>query len=97
VARGYVEVAAASRFSVQTSSQSGYLLEFHPVGTIFESVQIGGLGKVIQLGPDGGAMVQRGPQLPNLEHELSYRFTLRPDTLPGSYPWPLQLSVRALP
>ena len=96
VARGYAEAPAASRFSVATNSRSGYLLEFHPVGDVFESVHVGGLGSTVQLGSDGGAIVQRGLQPPDLTHELSFRFTLRPGAQPGSYPWPLQLSVRTL-
>jgi hypothetical protein len=96
VARGYVEVPAASRFTVATNSRSGYLLEFHPVGNLVESVQVGGLGNDVRLGADGGTFVQRGLPSPNLTHELSFRFSLSPDTLPGNYPWPLALSVRAL-
>lgn len=96
VARGYVEAPAASRFSVTTNSRSGYLMEFHPVGYIFESVHIEGLGNTVQLGADGGAIIQRGPQSPDLTHELSFRFTLHAGALPGSYPWPLLLSVRTL-
>jgi hypothetical protein len=96
IVRGFVEVAAASRFSVSTNSQSGYLLEFYPVGDIFKSVQIGGLGSPVHIGPDGGAIVQRGQLLANFTHELSFRFTLSADMLPGNYPWPLHLSVRAL-
>jgi hypothetical protein len=96
VVRGYVEVPAASRFTVATNSRSGYLLEFHPVGNLVESVQVGGLGNAVQLGADGGIIVQRGIPSPNLTHELSFRFSLSPDTLPGNYPWPLALSVRAL-
>jgi hypothetical protein len=96
VSSGFVEVASASRFSVSTNSQSGYLLEFYPVGEIFESVHIGGLGSTVRIGADGGAIVQRGQLLANFTHELSFRFTLRSDVLPGNYPWPLQLTVRAL-
>jgi hypothetical protein len=96
IVRGFVEAALASRFSVSTNSLSGYLLEFYPVGDIFESVQIGGLGSPVHIGVDGGAIVQRGQLLANFTHELSFRFTLRPDVIPGNYPWPLQLSVRAL-
>ncbi len=96
VARGYVDVAAASRFLVSTNSRVGYLLEFHAVGGIFESVQIEGFGNAVRLGADGGAIVQRGALSPDSPHELSYRFMLRPDVQPGSYRWPLQLSVRAL-
>ncbi len=96
VARGYVEIPAAERFSVTTNSRIGYLVEFYPVGKLFESVLIDGLGAPVQLGADGGAIVQRGVVSPNMTHELSFRFTLSPDTLPGSYLWPLQSSVRAL-
>lgn len=96
VARGYVEVAAASRYSVNGIDPSGYLLVFHPVGKLFESAQVGGLGSVVELGADGGTVVQRGPLPANLTQELSFRFVLRPGLLPGSYPWPLRLSVRAL-
>jgi hypothetical protein len=96
VARGYVEVAAASRFSVRTNSRSGYLMEFHPLADIFESVHVAGLGSAVQFGADGGSVVQRGLTASNLNHELSFRFTLRREALPGLYPWPLQLSVRAI-
>jgi hypothetical protein len=96
VARGEVEVPAAMRFSVVTNKGSGYLMQFHPVGNFFASVHVDGLGNTVQLGADGGAIVQRGPQVPNRTHELGFRFNLHPDTTPGSYPWPLMLSVRGL-
>jgi hypothetical protein len=96
VARGYVEVAAASRFSVRTNSRTGYLMEFHPLTDIFESVHVAGLGSAVQFGADGGSVVQRSLTASNLDHELSFRFTLRSQARPGLYPWPLQLSVRAI-
>lgn len=96
IARGYVEIAAASRFSVSTNSRSGYLMEFHPLGHLFETVQIDGLGNIVRLGADGGAIVQRRAARLDQAHELSFRFTLRPDARPGLYPWPLLLSVRPL-
>ena len=97
VERGVVDIPAASRFSVTSNSRSGYLLEFDPIGNIFESVQIGGLGNNVQLDADGGSIVRRGSMPSNQSYELSFRFTLRPDAKPGSYPWPLLLSARALP
>jgi hypothetical protein len=100
VARGQVEAPAAMRFSVATNKGSGYLMQFHPVGNIFESVHVEGLGNTVQLGADGGAIVQRSPQAPNQLHdqprELSFRFILHPDTTPGTYPWPLLMSVRGI-
>ncbi len=96
VVRGFVDVPAASRFSVISNSRSGYLLQFYPIGDLFESVQITGLGNPVKMGTDGGAVVQRG-KLPSLSAiELSFRFALHPDTLPGNYPWPLQLTVHSL-
>lgn len=96
VARGYMEVPGASRFSVITNSRSGYVIEFHPLATWFESVQVTGMGSGAQLGAAGGSIVQRGVLPSKLAHELSFRFSLRPDAQPGSYPWPLLLSVRPL-
>jgi len=96
VAHGYVAIPTAARFSVVTNSRAGYVLQFHPIGSLFESVQIDGLGDTVNLGADGGTIVLRGPLPPQLMHELSFRFALHPDTGPGTYPWPLQLSVRPL-
>jgi len=96
IARGYVDVPSASRFSVVSNSRSGYLLELDPVGNVFDSVQVNGLGAPVRLGADGGVIVQRGQSTTNFSHELSYRFALRPDAMAGYYPWPLQLSVHAL-
>jgi hypothetical protein len=71
-------------------------MQLHPVGNLFQSVHVEGLGNAVQLGADGGAIVQRGPQASNQTHELSFRFILHPGTTPGTYPWPLLLSVRGL-
>jgi len=96
VARGYVEVHAASRFSVVSNSRSGYLMQFLPLGNLFDSVQIRGLGNAVQMGTDGGVVVQRGLLSANPVVELSFRFVLSPYVAPGNYPWPLQLSVHSL-
>jgi hypothetical protein len=96
VSRGYVDIPVASRFSVSTNSRVGYLLEFHPVSHLFESVEVSGLGSPVQLGADGGVIVQRGPLPPSLTHVLGFRFFLSPNTVAGNYPWPLLLSIHTL-
>ena len=96
VRQGYVDVAAASRFSVHTNSRAGYLVEFFPVGNLFTSVQIGGFSGEVLLGADGGEVVHRRPAAPGFVHALNFRFALSPATQPGIYPWPLQMAVRAL-
>lgn len=96
VARGYIDAPSALRFSVNTNSRSGYLMDFHPIGHTFRSVQISGLGDSVQLGEDGGTIVQRGMIPKKTAYELGFRFTLDPAIHAGNYPWPLKISVRSL-
>jgi hypothetical protein len=96
VAQGYIDVPSALRFSVNTNSRSGYLLDFYPIGHTFSSVRIKGLGDSIQLGADGGTIVQRGMFPKKTAYELGFRFMLDPAIHAGSYPWPLKISVRSL-
>lgn len=96
VARGYVDVPSASRFSVRTNASSGYLMVFYPVGDLFESVQVSGLRSTVHFGKEGGIAVQRGLPMAGVVHVLNFRFFLNARTLPGNYPWPLHLSARAL-
>lgn len=96
VARGYVDAPSGSRFSVRTNGKSGYLMVFYPVGDLFESVQVSGLRTPVHFGSEGGMAVQRGVPTTGVVHDLNFRFFLNARTLPGTYPWPLHLSARAL-
>lgn len=96
VDRGYVDATSASRFSVSTNSRSGYQLVFYSVVDLFDTVRVSGLRASADLGSEGGVIVQRGLPPPGAKQDLTFRFFLRPHTQPGDYPWPLDLSVRAL-
>jgi len=96
IAQGHIDIPAASRFSVVTNHRAGYLIDLHPVGDIFQAVQVTGLAYGAQLGADGGTIVVRGPISNGAHQELSYRFILRPDATPGVYAWPLVMSVRSM-
>lgn len=96
VSRGYVHANAASRFAVVTNSRAGYLMEFHPMGHLFESVRIEGLGNPVLMGADGGIVVQRALPSAELLHELNFRFDLGRDAQPGRHVWPLRMVVRPL-
>jgi hypothetical protein len=48
------------------------------------------------LGRDGGAVVQRGWHPAATVQDLNFRFFLSALAVPGDYPWPLRLSIRAL-
>jgi hypothetical protein len=96
VARGYVDVPNATRFSVRTNSRNGYLMVFYPLLDIFESAQVTDANIRTNLEHDGGAIVHRDSLPADSMQSLSYRFYLNASVQPGTYPFPLQMQVRAL-
>jgi hypothetical protein len=95
VRNGYVEVPAASHFTVTTNSRLGYWIDFHPRSDLFQSVRIDGFGGYAELGADGGTIAVSSAQVNGARQQLNYRFALRPGVDPGIYHWPLALAVRA--
>ena len=96
IKRGYIDVPAGSRFSVHTNSREGFILDFHVLADLFQSVQIHGLDSDVNFGVDGGAVTQRLSGQKTQQVELGYRFNLASDMQPGLYPWPLMVSARVL-
>jgi hypothetical protein len=92
---GYVEVPAASNFSVITNTQEGYLIDFRPRSDVFRSALVTGLQNPIEIGAQGGTAMNNVPHGRTTFYQLGYRFMLRPDLQPGNYPWPLEISVRS--
>ena len=95
IERGYVEVPAASRFSVITNTQGGFIVDFRPRSDVFLSVRVTGLQSPAEFGAHGGTALHNIPHGQTTIHQLGYRFMLRPDLQPGIYPWPLEISVRS--
>lgn len=95
IQRGYVDIPAASNFSVFTNSQGGFIIDFHPRGDVFLSVLVSGLQSLVEIGVQGGSVLNNTPYGRTTVHRLGYRFMLRPDLQPGDYAWPLAISVRA--
>jgi hypothetical protein len=96
VARGYVDVSNATRFSVRTNNGNGYLMVFFPLLDIFGSAQVVDAKIRTNIGNDGGAIAHRDSLPANSVQSLSYRFYLNASVQPGTYPFPLQMKVRAL-
>jgi hypothetical protein len=98
VARGFVQIVGGSRLVVVTRSQSRYAVHFAPRGVLFRSVQIEGIGRTVELGAQGGTVVQRDVPAGKAVVAVNYRFRLAPGTVPGTYAWPLEIVARgALP
>jgi hypothetical protein len=95
VARGYVEVPAATSFSVATNTQDSFVIDFRPRSDIFRSAFITGLPDPVEIGSQGGTALYNRAHGRTTSGQLSYRFVLRTGLLPGSYGWPLEISVRS--
>ena len=62
---------------------------------VHEKASVRGFESDVVLDAEGGTVVQRwqpGPQ----HLTLTFRFMLAPGLVPGTYPWPLRLTVRPL-
>ena len=98
VALGYVQIAGGTRLIVVTRSHGEYALHFARRGALFRSVQVEGIGRTVELGAQGGVVVERDVPSGRTVVAVNYRFQLAPATVPGMYAWPLEIVTRsALP
>ena len=91
VARGYVEVPAASRFEI--ANKGPCLFEFRPAGDIFRSFRVMLPEGTAQFGAAGGTMLQKSGGTGIARIDIGYRFELASNARPGAYRWPLSLTV----
>ncbi len=91
VARGYVDVPG--RYHVSHNDRRGYLLQFVPLGGIAREIQVRGLGGAWALG-GGTVEVHRPGDSFEQDVALEFRFVLAEGTRPGTFGWPLELSVQ---
>jgi hypothetical protein len=96
IARGYVDVAAGSHINVKSNSREGYVLAFDNLPEQIRSVQVSGLDGLVEIGAEGGSVVQRNAGLSPVPLQLSYRFKLAENMQPGDYQWPVTLSARPI-
>jgi hypothetical protein len=94
--RGYIDVKQPTSLLIRSNSQNGYSLDLLTVTPMVASMVVYGLDSQVALGAEGGSIVQRwqGPHAVNLN--LKFRFGLAPGLKAGTYPWPLEVSVRPL-
>ncbi len=93
IRRGYVDINAASRLQVKNNNPKGYLLTFQGIAQPFKEIHIKGMGNDLSLGSAGG-FVLRPYTKGNDTVELSYRFVLSENAQPGTYSWPVNVSVQ---
>lgn len=94
--RGYVDASNASLIQVKNNSPSGYLLVFEGAGSGFREVHVKGLGRNIVISSGNGWVAQPYAGKTPVVMELSYRFLLADGLQPGTYSWPLAISINPL-
>jgi hypothetical protein len=91
VQQGYVDVRGASLFEIWNNNPVGCVLTFEASDFPFREAAVIVMGREIILYPTGGIIVLpvRGRQ----QIALDYRFVLTTEAQPGTYAWPLSVSV----
>ncbi len=92
IARGYVDVPIPTKIEIKNNVLSGYLLAFEGLAEPFKEVQIRGLGRDVYINSSSGWVAQPYSQ-GTVTLELNYRFVLSKRPQPGTYAWPLTISV----
>lgn len=95
VARGYVDVSTPAQVAIKSNSPRGYMLEFASEGDFMRQILVKGLSSELQLAPAGGAVMQppSATGVTRTTLQLGFRFMLAEDARPGTYAWPVHLSV----
>jgi len=94
--RGFIEVRQPTQFTVRSNSPNGFELEVLTVAPLLSSMIVEGLNSDLELGADGGTIVQRWQKPQSVNLSLKFRFALAPGLTAGNYPWPVRLAVRPL-
>ena len=93
ILRGYVDIPIGAHIEIQNNNLAGYLVVFAGLRGPVKEVIIQGLGKEALIKSDGGWIAQPYNGRDPLTVELSYRFILSENAQPGTYIWPLKISV----
>jgi hypothetical protein len=91
VQRGYVDVSGASLFEIWNNDPAGCVLTFESSDFPFREAAVTVMGREIIIYPTGGMIVM--PVTGRQQIALNYRFVLTTEAEPGTYAWPLSVSV----
>jgi hypothetical protein len=94
VARGETEVDGGTRIIVTLTEPSDIALDFRSSGSIFPAVAVRGPDRTVTFGGGGGTLLTRIAASGRCILSINYRFSIAPDTVPGTYAWPLAMAVR---
>ncbi|MDP1610657.1 MAG: hypothetical protein Q8M11_06340 [Sulfuritalea sp.] len=95
IGRGYVDVPVPSTLEIRSNSPSGYLLAFGSQAEFASGIEVHGVGGGASFGRFGGVLNVRteGRGMQTIPVELNFRILLSENARPGTYPWPIQITV----
>lgn len=98
ISRGYVEVPTTLKAEIKYSSLGGYMLVFENHGDFVHQTLVSGLGDETRLDSKGGVVTQlsAAPHIRETTVAMGFRFMLADHARPGTYDWPMQMSVLPL-
>lgn len=91
VGRGYVDLPAPVELALESNAPTGYTIVFEREGDDFAGAQVRGLGQQVQVASQG--MIGWKPGARRETMQFHVRLELAPGLAPGSYRWPLQVSI----
>lgn len=91
IAHGYVIVPAASRIGIVHDGTC--LFEFRAVPSIVKSFTVSGPGLAGFFGRDGGTLQYRSRPVATSPLSIDYHIELAAGAKPGTYPWPVTLTI----
>ncbi len=96
IARGFIDIAQPMRLIVRSNSPDGFVIDLAAMSPVAASMIVHGLDADLDLGADGGSIVQRWQHPQSREISLTFRLVLAPALVAGRYPWPMRVFVRPL-
>jgi hypothetical protein len=93
--RGFLDIPSASRLAVKTNAAQGIRIVFQAQDGPFAVIEVHGVQTPIRLSR-GGVYVLHLPEQRAVSLDLSYRFFIASPLNPGSYPWPVAISVEPI-
>lgn len=95
VAAGQVDVRGI-RLVVKSNDPIGYVIAFRLRTADFQHVEVRGLEEQLRLGKGGGFAIRHLERIAFETYDLSYRITLPPNTAPGTYAFPVDVTAYRL-
>jgi len=92
IAKGYIDVPAATVMTVNTNAREGYFLHVGMQNLIREVV-VTVNGRSVEVSNGGGMVRQPGSNLKQKTLQISYRLYLTDGIVAGTYAWPVSISA----